>query len=480
MSPGARRKQVVNISEHKCKHSGAFSLGRDLCTVKMGSCKIGDTVTFSVRVKDAESVFLVGSFNSWSEAHPLEKLSDDLWRTSLSAFEIKDGDSYKFKVRSGDGEVYVADPYAVEFDGAPYYNSVYRDVRCDNLRRLEKNRGKKGFPLNIFSVVSDDFYDGEEHTYKTRELIPYMLQMGFTHLCISEIFEEYYDFKTSKTVKGSFAPRKEHGGVEGLRKMISEMHDSGLAVLLDRGVTKVDDGEGFLIDNARYWLDFYGFDGLVASAESDEAAGVLSDVYGALKDEYKDILFLDGNSFGADVSKANAKIRNHSSDTCAPGAAGDLWNGLQNAMRFMSYSLISSGVGFAEARTVCDGMRYLEDVLGKLDNSVFELFLSDLNALYLAEPCLWKGNSARSEERSGGALVAECCGEEKVVFLIADVSGNGCEVDIPSFDNLRVALDSYSSRYGGQDRIACGVRGNRVTLCAYQSVILIGEAPDKK
>ena len=395
----------------------------------------GDRVIFTVRVDAAESVFLVGSFNAWSETNPLEMMSENVWQTSLSVDGIKDGDSYKFKVRLKGEEIYLADPCAPEYDGAPYHNSVYRDMQIGKVCPLEIKCGEQCLPVNIFSVRADEFYDRREHTYKSREIIPYMMQMGFTHLCISEIFEEYFDFALSMTIKGSFAPKRELGGIEKLREMISVMHKFGIGVLLDCGDSDMRDG------NAKYWLEFYGFDGIMSSADFD---GVRETLFGACQAQR--------------------------------GECERSYCNLQNAMSSMSYLLVSSGVGYAGARLSSNGVRYLDGLLSEKDESVFELFLSDLNALYLTESCLWRDNGERFKDEFGGALIAKCQDDEKIVIFAADTTGQGCEIYFPTSESLRVALDSHSQRYGGEIRMPRKI-GDRLRLDPYQSVILIGEKP---
>ena len=473
----------MSRSGRKHEYSDAFSSYSDPEISKMGARRSGDRITFTVQVCGAESVFLVGSFNAWSDAHPMEKISDGLWRTSLSVLDIKDGDPYKFKARFKGEEIYVTDPYAVEYDGEPYYNSVYRDLRSGNVCPLAKNSGEHPFPLNIFSVSADDIYDTERHTYKTQELIPYMMQMGYTHLCISEIFENYYDFAGSRTVQGSYAPRKGLGGIEGLQKAVREMHESGIGVLLDRGIYEMchieEDEVRFLFDNTKYWLEFYGFDGLAAAAFSDEAARTLSKVYGALKKECDRILLIDGNRCGYDISGADVRLANYDSEMTILGAMEGSSDKLQNAMLFMSYLAVSSGVGHAEAKICSDGVRYLEEFSDENGNSAFELFLSDLNALYLANPCLWRENGERSVKRCENSIFAECRDEDKAFIFVADVSGQGCEMRIPSYENLCVAIDPGSARYGRQSRPPCKLSADTLSLSAYQSVILAGEMPTK-
>lgn len=458
--------------------------------VKQGFSRIGSSVVFTVCQESADRVFLVGSFNGWTESHPLKKTNSDIWQILLSDADIKDGDTYKLKVYHEGLQTYIADPYAVENEGAPHFNSVYRCVSDDmvNTYKTEKHAGFINRPMNIYSVRAD-VWNGGSHQYSdmAQDLIPYMMQMGYTHLCLSGVFEEYYEFSSNRTLKANFAPRKEQGGIDGLRGLVHLMHNSGIGVLLDRGITDVSERVGthehFLADGARYWLDLYGFDGLVSSATSERSAEVLSRVYGLLKEEYKNAYFIDRELCSIRISGADAVLGDYDRvlTEFTPTENGSL--DLCARMAAMSYVLISSGKGFTSAGcelgiAPTDAREKSSDlsIMDKNENFYFQLFISDLNALYLANSGLWSGTETINVQKQGDALIAECCAEEGSVFFAADASGRGCEIDIPFYNDEYVALDSCSERYGGKGQCTpykpCA---NRLALGPYGAVVLIGE-----
>ena len=69
---------MISYCPEKTNNS-AFSSGFGGSGHKQGTC-----IAFSVRAESADSVFLVGTFNNWSEAHPLEKVCSDMWQITLS------------------------------------------------------------------------------------------------------------------------------------------------------------------------------------------------------------------------------------------------------------------------------------------------------------------------------------------------------------------------------------------------------------
>ncbi len=457
--------------------------------------KDGSGIVFTVRAPSADAVFIVGSFNGWSNADPLEKVGSGIWRGSISETRIQDGDAYKFKLQIGGKEVYLTDPYAHENDGQPYFNSVYRNIpgAVSHTYETEGNPSCGSLPMNVYAVRADE-WSGSSDIYSdmARELIPYMMQMGYTHLCLSGVFDEYYDFCSQRTLKAYFAPRKEQGGIGGLCELVHLMHSSGIGVLLDRGVTEISESQEadaqFLEDNARYWLGCYGFDGLVTSAASEGAAKVVSLVCGLLKKEYKHARFIDRNLCGFRISGADAAAVDHDCDLPDFIPVQNESVNICARMAAMSYVLIFSGRGFTTSGcefgiVSADACRCACDIpsFQKRENSYLQLFVSDLNALYLANPCLWDGNGARTVKRQGDALTVECRGEDGTVFFAADTSGQGCETVIPLSANTYVALDSYSQRYGGAGHCTpYKLRTNRLTLEPYGAVVLVGEGTVSK
>ncbi len=458
--------------------------------VRQGSFREGSKIVFTVHHELADIVYLVGSFNGWSESNPMKKTGSGIWQTELSDNEIQDGDAYKFKVVYHGIHTYIADPYAVENEGAPHFNSVFRDLADELTDSYKKEEHTVFFnrPLNVLSICAD-VWSGGAHSYSdiARELIPYMMQMGYTHLCMSGVFEEYYEFSSGCNLKANFAPRKEQGGIDELRQLVHLLHASGIGVLLDRGVTAVSYNEAadqqFLADDARYWLDLYGFDGLVSSAASEGSAKMLSRVYRLLKREYENAYFFDRGLCGVSIPDADAVLcdLNRVFADFVPTENETLKRFAR--MAAMSYLLVSEGKGITEIgcelgisseEALC-GVAEVSAIQEKEDRT-FQLYVSDLNAVYLSNPCLWNGESKRIVKKQQDAVTVECKGEDCTVIFIADTSGRGCEIDITSLANPCVKLDSCIARYGGK-KCDDGFRISRdkLLLEPYEAVVILGE-----
>ena len=452
-------------------------------------------IIFSVFAKDADSVFIVGSFNNWSESHPMKPTDSEHWQVLISGDEIRDGDTYKFKVYRNGEALYFADPCALENDGAPYYNSVYRDVPFDRIHTHENDRivQVSNMPMNVYCVQAD-LWNGGDRSYSeiARELIPYMMQMGFTHLCLSGVFEEYYEFAVGRTLKASFAPRRAQGGIDGLRELVGMCHASCIGVIIDRGVTEFPensaDGRNFLLKNARYWIECYGFDGLAASAVSDSAAKELSEIFGLVRKEHRHACFVDRKLCGFAISGADAVLSNLWDELGVISCVRDVSLEHRARMVLMSYVLLSQGKGYTDAGfelglpfdKVEIGSFEYSSSLGK-KNAELQLFIADLNAFYLANSCLWDEKNVRNVKKEGNAIMVECCGEDGSVFFAADTSGDGCSVAIPSYTEKYIVLDSYSERHGG-DKCSCPYKpvGERIELGPYGVILLVGNKKQGK
>ncbi len=441
----------------------------------------GAQIVFSARTESADAVFLVGTFNNWGESHPLQKVGPCVWQITLSGGEVSDGDAYKFKVYREGGAFYFADPYALENEGAPHFNSVYREVpdEVSDTYKTEEHVGFLNLPLNVFSIRADLWQGGaRQYSDMARELVPYMMQMGYTHLCMSGVFEEYYEFSSGRTLIANFAPRKEQGGIEALHELVHLLHACGIGVLLDRGVTEVAEGavidEHFLVDDARYWLDMYGFDGLVSSASTESSAQVLSRVYGSLKREYKNAYFIDRRQCGFAIGGADAVLEGHGHFLSEFIAADNEPLDCRMKMAVMSYVLVSEGRGFTSEG--CEFGKACESSTEQIEeNSRFQLFISDLNALYLENSCLWSCQGEKSVQRLGDAITVSCCDDGHELFFAADTSGRGCEISISQAEGKYCVLDSCSERYGGTHRVPYKISSDKLTLEPYEAIIIIGD-----
>ena len=272
------------------------------------------TYAFRVWAPNAEAVSVVGDFNGWnSEAHQCFPISPGIWEAIIDNVNIYD--CYKYAITAKDGRTLLkADPYAVHQETRPATGSkVYElsDYPWKDTKWQETNRSGSILekPVNIYEIHFGSWKqheDGNFLSYREMadELVPYVKQMGYTHIEMLPIMEYPFDGSWGYQVTGYFAPTSRYGVPEDLMYFIDKCHQANLGVILDwvpahfpkdaHGLyefdgmccyeyadarkgehkewgTRVFDYEkkevrSFLISSAMYWVDKFHFDGLRVDA----------------------------------------------------------------------------------------------------------------------------------------------------------------------------------------------------------------------
>lgn len=276
----------------------------------MGCHAVNDrTCVFRVWAPHARSVSVVGDFNDWDPRRsPMTKRTDGVWEIKVSG--AKEGDAYKFWVCTSDGtELMKTDPFAKAVEAFPARAAKICHTHCYkwNDKKWFDDKKKRSIyesPVNIYEVHVGSWRrpDGEPMTYDelADELIPYVLDMGYTHIELMPIAEFPYDGSWGYRVTDYYAPTSRYGTPEQLMTLIDRCHAERIGVILDwvpahfpreasglyrfdgKACYEYDDprkGEhkewgtavfdferpevrSFLISNALYWFDRYHVDGL--------------------------------------------------------------------------------------------------------------------------------------------------------------------------------------------------------------------------
>ncbi|RBP70216.1 1,4-alpha-glucan branching enzyme [Alkalibaculum bacchi] len=275
------------------------------------NCDGYEAVRFLVWAPHAASVCLVGEFNDWDQTgYPLKKISHNgVWE--ISVFNVKVYDSYKYRIVTPYGEVfYKADPYGFHMEERPKSASKYFDIenyswKDRKWRESLKKRDSYVRPISIYEVNLLSWKkkkDGKQYSYKdlAEELVPYVKEMGFTHIEIMPIMEHPYDGSWGYQVTGYFAPTSRFGTPTDFMYFIDCCHQNDIGVILDWvpvhyckdahglchfdgedcfessdrgraeneqwGTVNFDYGKtevrNFLISNAIYWHEKYHIDGM--------------------------------------------------------------------------------------------------------------------------------------------------------------------------------------------------------------------------
>ena len=209
-------------------------------------------VIFDLWAPHAKQVFVIGQFNDWNEtSHEMEKLGAD----KNGIFElfiegVKEESLYKYLIITEDGrKLYKADPYASYAELRPgtasavYDTSNFKwtDKRWMNARAKKTEEDVYKEPIAIYECHpgswtrhpgrnDDGFYTYEE---LAKKLVPYVKEMGYTHIELMGIAEYPYDGSWGYQVTGYYAPTSRYGKPDEFAAFVNECHKEGIGVILD-------------------------------------------------------------------------------------------------------------------------------------------------------------------------------------------------------------------------------------------------------
>ena len=272
-------------------------------------------VVFRVWAPHATAISVVGDFNSWKPgSHPMRKVDNDsVWELFIPG--MKEYDVYKYCVTTRAGDlVYKADPYAFHAETRPSNGSKVYDLsgfawHDEAWQEAQKKTDVINGPMNIYEMHAGSWKTkGENVPYNYSELadqlIPYIKEMGYTHVELLPVMEYPFDGSWGYQVTGYFAPTSRYGTPKDFMAFVDKLHEAGIGVIMDwvpahfpkdqfglynfdgepcyedpnpkRGEHKewgtmvFDFGrsevQSFLISSALYWLEQYHIDGLRVDA----------------------------------------------------------------------------------------------------------------------------------------------------------------------------------------------------------------------
>ena len=303
--------------EEKCRlfHAGEYLWCYDL----FGIFKEGSSFVFRTFAPEAESVFLVGSFNDWQENYQMERVTlNGIFEVRIDAEKIREGDSYKYKLyRSGEA-IYSSDPFALKVDATLYSNSVvtsasgfrWRDSGWLAQREETSVSGFYAQPLNIYQLDMNSWKcpGGDCDNYRdiARELAPYVKQMGYTHVELLSLVAGIC------CADRAFAPTSVFGEPKDLMGFVDIMHRAGIGVIFEwspkcfvdclRDYSK-SEIRSFVASNAAFWFKTYHADGLFVSGMPsmifdgnggicEEMAELLREVNRTVKAAFPDVILI--------------------------------------------------------------------------------------------------------------------------------------------------------------------------------------------
>ena len=205
-----------------------------------------DGATFAVWAPNADSVSVIGDFNSWdkdaNQLHPREQ--SGIWEGFVPG--VGHGALYKYHVHSRVTRTGMdkADPFAAFSEAPPRQASIVWDLTYDwgdGAWMSERSRANgREAPWSVYELHIGSWMRVPEDNNRWltyRELAPkladYALSLGFTHVELMPVMEHPLYQSWGYQVEGYFAPTSRYGTPQDFMYMVDHLHQRGLGVILD-------------------------------------------------------------------------------------------------------------------------------------------------------------------------------------------------------------------------------------------------------
>src|SRR5258705_48343 len=275
---------------------------------------------FCVWAPNATSVSVKGNFNDWKnneyELNPRWDKSG-IWEGFIPHFKL--GEAYKYHIIGyAKRKIDKGDPFANFWEKRPQTASItwdmYYEWKDSAWMKTRKKNNSLDAPWAVYEVHLASWQrpdKNNEESYNSYDeirerLVPYVKEMGFTHVEFMPVMEHPFDGSWGYQVTGFFAPTSRFGDPQGLMRLIDAFHQQGIGVILDwvpshypydaHGLFMFDGAhtyeyadmrkgfhpdwnsyifnykrgevKSFLISNARFWFDLFHIDGIRVDAVS--------------------------------------------------------------------------------------------------------------------------------------------------------------------------------------------------------------------
>lgn len=276
-----------------------------------------DGTIFTIWAPNAQRVCVMGNFNDWNkQSHALYPRWDGsgIWEGFIP--NITKGEVYKYAIVGFDGtDIEKGDPFGFRWEHPPRTASIVWDTDYQWKDKAWLNKRAKvnalNKPMSVYELHLGSWQrdpDNPKRVLNCREiaktLVPYIMEMGFTHVELMPVMEFPYSPSWGYQITGYFGASSRYGSPQDLMFLIEELHKNNIAVILDwvpshfpgdaHGLYKFDgthlyehadmrkgfhpdwksyifnydknEIRSFLISNALFWLDKYHADGLRVDA----------------------------------------------------------------------------------------------------------------------------------------------------------------------------------------------------------------------
>ncbi len=303
---------MINELDNWLLAEGSHSRPYEVLGAHFTQCDKVSGVIFRLWAPNAKRVSVVGDFNYWDgRRHPMRfHAQSGVWELFIPKVSL--GQLYKFELLDANDNLRLkADPYAFASQLRPdtaSQVSVLPEIAKMTKERAERNQNNK--PISIYEVHLGSWRRNIENNFwldydqLADELIPYVKEMGFTHVEFLPISEFPYDGSWGYQPVGLYAPTSRFGSPEAFKRLIDRAHEEGINVILDwvpghfpsdtHGLSYFDgtalyehadpregyhqdwntliynygrhEVQNYLSSNALYWLERFGIDGLRVDA----------------------------------------------------------------------------------------------------------------------------------------------------------------------------------------------------------------------
>jgi 1,4-alpha-glucan branching enzyme len=296
-----------------------------------------DGVYFALWAPNARNVSLLGDFNYWDgRQHQMRKGTSGIWELFIPELQV--GQRYKFEIKNHEGHIYEkSDPFGFQQEVRPKTASIVTDLDAyvwqdEDWMEARRHQDALSQPIAVYEAhlgswmhasakepyvqengevlppvsVAELKPDTRFLTYRelSDRLIPYVKELGFTHIELLPVSEHPFDGSWGYQVTGYYACTSRYGSPQDFMYFVDQCHQNGIGIIMDwvpghfpkdgHGLAFFDGshlyehgdsrkGEhkewgtlvfnygrnevrNFLVANALFWFDKYHIDGIRVDA----------------------------------------------------------------------------------------------------------------------------------------------------------------------------------------------------------------------
>lgn len=223
-------------------------------------------VYFAVWAPNARNVSVLGNFNEWDgRQHQMRRRGNGIWEIFIPHLEV--GENYKYEIKNNHGHIYEkSDPYGFAQEVRPKTASIVTDLdkyQWHDQVWMEKRRNQDPMqePISVYELHLGSWLHASIEDEKTKllsseteavkasdakplarflsyyeiaeKLIPYVKELGYTHIELLPIAEHPFDGSWGYQVTGYYAATSRYGTPEDLMYFIDQCHQQGIGVIVD-------------------------------------------------------------------------------------------------------------------------------------------------------------------------------------------------------------------------------------------------------